>query len=454
MSTRVVPPPLPRGYWNPATELMPREELDALKLVRLRRMVAWAYERSPFWRRKLDAAKVRPETIRSLDHIRRLPFLTKAELIAEQEAHPPYGELLTAPASVGVAYHHTSGTTGKTPFRVVESARDWSWGANAWARALYAFGLRSTDVVYLPFGYGPFIGFWGAHYAIQRIGATTVAGGAQSSEARIRQMIDVGATAIVATPSYAIRLGQIATELGIDLARDTSVVMTLHAGEPGPGIPATRALIEGIWGSHAGDFLGMTETAGITAFECSEKRSGLHVSEDYFLEEVLDPATGEPVPMGEVGERVCTAFGIGLLPILRYRTGDLVRRIPGRECPCGRTFDLYQGGVVGRADDMRVIRGTNVYPSAVEGVVRCYPEIREFRIVLTRLRDLDEITIEIEATAGVAPDVLERIVPRLAQDLADAHEGLRFGVRLVPEGTLPVFELKARRLQDLRGGPA
>lgn len=429
---------------------MPREELRALQLERLQTLVAWAYNRSPFWKRKLDGAGVGPDSVRSLDDIRRLPFLTKSELIAEQEERPPYGELLTAPASVGIAYHHTSGTTGRTPFRVVESARDWSWGANAWARALYAFGVRSTDVVYLPFGYGPFIGFWGAHYAVQRIGATTVAGGAQPSEARIRQIIDVGATAIVATPSYAIRLGQVASEMGVDLARDTRVDLTLHAGEPGPSIPATKALIEETWGSHAGDFLGMTETAGITAFECSDKCGGLHVSEDYFFEEALDPATGEPVLEGEVGERVCTAFGIGLIPIVRYRTGDLVRRLPGSECPCGRTFDLYMGGVVGRADDMRAIRGVNVYPSGVEGVVRRYPEIREFRIVLTRVQSIDEITVEVEPSAGVEAEVAERIRSRLAADLAEAHEGLRFGVEVVAEGTLPVFELKARWLVDRR----
>jgi phenylacetate-CoA ligase len=445
-------PPLPRGYWNPTTELMPRAELAALQLARLNTMVAWAYGRSPFWRRKLDAAKVTTDAISSLDDIRRLPFLTKGELLAEQEAHPPYGELLTAPASVAVAYHQTSGTTGRTPYRAVESARDWSWGANAWARALYAFGLRSTDIVYFPFGYGPFIGFWGAHYAVQRIGATTVPGGAQSSKARIQQMIDVGATAIVATPTYAIGLADTAKEMGIDLARDTRVVMTLHAGEPGPCIPATRALLEGIWGAHAGDFLGMTETAGITAYECSEKTGGLHVSEDYFLEEVLNPETGEPVAMGEVGERVCTAFAIGLMPILRYRTGDLVRRVPGGECPCGRTFDLYQGGVVGRADDMRIIRGTNVYPSAVEGVVRCYPEIREFRIVISGDVKRAEIAVEFDLKPDSAHEVGEQLQPRLAADLADAHEGLRFEVRLVPEGTLPTFELKARRLLDRRQG--
>jgi phenylacetate-CoA ligase len=432
-------------------ELMDRPSLETLQLYRLQSLVEWAYERSPFWKEKLDTAGVRPAAMQRLTDLQRLPFLTKTELVAEQEAHPPYGTLLTGPPEVGVAYHHTSGTTGRTPFRVVESARDWAWGANAWARALYAFGLRETDVVYLPFGYGPFIGFWGAHYGIQRIGATTVAGGAQSSEGRIRQIIDIGATAIVATPSYAIRLGQVAAEMGIDLATETRVELSIHAGEPGPSIPATKALLEGIWGSRAGDFLGMTETAGITAYQCDGQSGGLHLSEDYFLEEVVDPVSLEPVSDGEIGERVCTAFAIGLIPIIRYRTGDLVRRVPGATCPCGRTFDLYLGGVVGRADDMRVIRGTNVYPSAVEGVVRQYADIREFRIVLTRANDLDEITVEVEANAGVHPSTMEVLQPLLVKDLAEAHEGLRFNVEVVEPGTLPVFELKARRLLDGRG---
>jgi phenylacetate-CoA ligase len=421
-----------------------------LQLARLQAMVDWAHARSPFWRRKLDAAKLRPGAIQSLEDIRRLPFLTKSELLAEQAEHPPYGELLTAPAGAGIAYHQTSGTIGATPFRVVESPRDWAWGANAWARALYAFGLRSTDVVYLPFGYGPFIGFWGAHYAIQRIGATTVPGGNQSSEARIRQIMDVGATAIVATPSYAIRLSQVAAEMGVDLPRETRVELGIHAGEPGGSIPATKRLLEGRWGYHAGDFLGMTETAGITAYECTEK-SGLHVSEDYFLEEVLDKDSGEPVRAGELGERVCTSFAIGLIPIIRYRTGDLVRRVPGAECPCGRTFDLYQGGVVGRADDMLWIKGTNVFPSAIEGVVRLYPEIREFMIVLTGVRlTSDEIMVQIELDPQTAPDVAQPLVGRLRSHLAEACEGLRFGVQLVPEKTLPTFELKARRVLDQR----
>jgi phenylacetate-CoA ligase len=429
---------------------MPRERLRALQLRRLQTLVGWAYARSPFWRQRLDATGVAPEQIKSLDDLRRLPFITKGELLDNQAARPPYGDMLTAPPGVAIAYHTTSGTSGRTPLRALESPRDWDWGAQAWARSLYGFGLRDTDVVFVAFGYGSFIGFWGAHYAIQKIGATTVAGGSQSSEVRLRQIVDVGATAVAATPSYAIRLGQVATEMGIDLARDTRVELLLLAGEPGANIPATKALIEDMWGARAGDFMGMTETAGITAFECSEQSGALHVNEDYFLEEFLDPQSGEPLPLGEVGERVCTAFGIGLIPIIRYRTGDLVRRVPAEHCPCGRTFEMYLGGIIGRADDMQIIRGVNVHPSAVEGVVRRYAELREFRIVLTRVEHVDNIAVELEAHPTVAADLAETVTQRVTRELAEAHEGLRFDVSLVAPGTLPTFELKARRVQDRR----
>ncbi|HLH26066.1 MAG TPA: phenylacetate--CoA ligase family protein [Chloroflexota bacterium] len=445
-----LPPPRPRDYWSPYVERLPREQLRALQLRRLQTLVGWAYARSPFWQRRLDAARVAPEQIRSLDDLRRLPFITKAELLENQAERPPYGDMLTAPPDVAVAYHTTSGTSGRTPLRALESPRDWDWGAQAWARSLYGFGLRPRDVVYVAFGYGSFIGFWGAHYAIQKIGATTVAGGSQSSEARLRHIVDTGATAVAATPSYAIRLAQVAAEMGIDLARDTRVELLLLAGEPGANIPATKALIQDMWGARAGDFMGMTETAGITAFECSEQSGALHINEDYFLEEFLDPRGDEPLPLGEVGERVCTAFGIGLIPIIRYRTGDLVRRVPASHCSCGRTFELYLGGIIGRADDMQIIRGVNVHPSAVEGVVRRYAELREFRIVLTRVDYVDNIAVELEAQPTVAADLAEQLRQRVARELAEAHEGLRFDVSLVAPGTLPTFELKARRLLDRR----
>jgi phenylacetate-CoA ligase len=445
-----LPPRRPLDYWSPYVERMPREALRALQLRKLQTMVAWAYARSPFWRARLDAASVTPDQIQTLDDVRRLPFLTKPELLDNQAAHPPYGDMLTAPPSVAVAYHQTSGTSGRTPLRALESPRDWDFGAQAWARSLYGFGVRASDVVYVAFGYGSFIGFWGAHYAIQKIGATTVAGGGGTSETRLHQMIDVGATVLAATPSYAIRLAQVAATMGIDPARDTRVELLLVAGEPGGNIPATKALLEHTWGARVGDFMGMTETAGITAFECSEQSGALHINEDYFLEEILDPRTDEPVPLGEVGERVCTAFGIGLIPIIRYRTNDLVRRIAADHCPCGRTFELYQGGVIGRADDMQIIRGVNVHPSAVEGVVRRYHEVREFRIVLTREEHVDNIAIELEPHPRVAEAIAAGLPRQIQKDLAEAHEGLRFDVTLVEAGTLPTFELKARRLLDRR----
>lgn len=444
-----LPPPRPIDYWNPTTERMPRAELEALQLRKLRTLVSWAIARSPFWRRKL--AGVAPERLRSMDDLRRLPFLTKDELLADQEASPPYGTAITCSPSLAVAYHHTSGTTGRSPLRVFETRRDWDWGADAWARALYAFGLRRSDIVYFPFGYGPFIGFWGAHYAVQKIGCQAVAGGAQPSEHRIRQIIELGATAVVATPSYALRLITIAEQMGVDLARDTRVELLLHAGEPGASIPATKAILERKWGAHAGDFAGMTETAGISAFECAAKSGGIHIAEDHFIEEVIHPETGEPVPMGELGERVTTALGIGSLPIIRYRTRDLVRRVPAGSCPCGRGFDLYQGGILGRTDDMRIVRGTNVHPSAVEGVVRRFEQIREFRIVVRRAADqVEEITVELEPLPEVPEATRQAMAVRVADELAYAHEGLRFDVRLVEPGTLPTFELKARRLVDLR----
>lgn len=437
-------------YWSPATELLPREQLEGLQLRKLRRLLTWADERSPFWRRKLADAGVDPHGIRSLGDVRRLPFLTKGELVEDQAAHPPFGSGITCPTERAVAYHHTSGTTGGTPLRVFETRRDWDWGADAWARALYAFGVRPSDVVYFPFGYGPFIGFWGAHYAVQKIGAMAVSGGAQSSEHRLRQIVDTGATVVVATPSYALRLIAVAAEQGVDLARGTAVKLLVHAGEPGASIPATKALIESAWGARAGDFAGMTETAGISAFECSARSGGIHIAEDHFIEEVVDPESGEAVPEGESGERVTTALGIFSLPIIRYRTRDLVRRVPHHACSCGRTFDLYWGGIIGRTDDMRIIRGTNVHPSAVEGVVRKFPEVREFRIVFARKDMQDEVTVELEPLPEIAADVRALLVRRIADELAYAHEGLRFGVTLVEPGALPTFELKARRLVDQR----
>src|SRR5919197_2046307 len=256
------------------------------------------------------------------------------------------------------------------------------------------------------------------------------------------------ATVVASTPTYALRMAQEAKTLGIDLA-GSSVQRLILSGEPAGSIPATKKLIEEEWGAKAGDTAGMTELGTIMIFECEEQPGGTHIIEDNYIEEVLDPETSEPVPYGEMGERVVTSFGRGFIPVLRYRTRDFVVKVPGSSCRCGRTFDIYDGGIRGRVDDMKLVRGTNVYPRAVEAIVREFAEIDEFQIHLYTAEGIrDEIEVLVEVPD---PDVdADRIVGNVGRKLAEAHEGLRFAVKQVETGSLPRFELKAKRLLDER----
>jgi phenylacetate-CoA ligase len=238
-------------------------------------------------------------------------------------------------------------------------------------------------------------------------------------------------------------MAQEARKLGIDLP-GSQVQRLILSGEPAGSIPATKALIEEQWGAKAGDTAGMTEVGTIIMFECAEQPGGAHLIEDNYLEEVIDPFGEEPVGYGELGERVVTSFGRGFIPVLRYRTGDLVCRVPADRCPCGRGFDLYEGGIRGRADDMKVVRGTNVYPGAIEAIVRDVLDVEEFQVRLYTTEGFrDEIEVSVELAA---PGDLDE----LGRRLAEAHEGLRFLVREAEAGSLPRFELKAKRLTDER----
>jgi phenylacetate-CoA ligase len=304
--------------------------------------------------------------------------------------------------------------------------------------------------VFFAFSYGSFIGFWGAHYCCEKIGCLTLASGNMTTEQRVKQIVEMGATVVCATPTYALRMGQTAEKMGIDLKKDGKVRRVVVSGEPAGSIPAVKKMIEDMWGGKCGDTAGMTEIGTIMIFECDHQPGGPHIIEDHFIEEVLDPDSGKPMPYGERGERVVTSFGRGFIPLIRYRTKDLVCKVPHSRCRCGRTGDIYEGGILGRVDDMKLIRGTNVYPRAVEAVVREFKEVEEFQIVITRLDNVqDEITVKVE----LKPDQLEcwpRLQAQLGKDLADAHEGLRFNVEQAKTGELPRFELKAKRLQDLR----
>jgi phenylacetate-CoA ligase len=437
------------AYWNPKNETLPRADLERLQLGKLGRLTEWAYSNSPFHRTRWDAVGFHPEQLATLDDLRRIPFMTREEWMASIAEMPLFGDLPTTAAENAIRYHLTSGTSGRTPIRVLDGTKDWEWIAEMWSYGLWAFGVRPEDVVYVAFGYGQFIGFWGLHYACEKIGALVIPGGAQTTEARVKMIVEMGATTVASTPTYALRLWQQAAEMGIDLARDSKVNKVILSGEPAGSIPAVKRQLEEAWGAKCGDTAGMTEVGTIMIFECEKQPGGTHIIEDHFIEEVVNPVSGDPVGYGELGERVVTSFGRGFIPVLRYRTKDMVVRVPHTACSCGRTGDLYEGGIRGRWDDMKLIRGTNVYPRAVEAIVREYDAIDEFQIYIWRNDIRDEITIKIELKPGREAE-WPALGEELARVLAQAHENLHFLVELMEPGTLPRFELKAKRLVDAR----
>lgn len=321
-----------------------------------------------------------------------------------------------------------------------------------WCYGLWGCGVRAADTAYVAFGYGSFIGFWGLHYAMEKIGALNVPGGARPTDERVLQMIDFGATVVAATPTYALRLAQEASRLGVDLP-GSGVKRLILSGEPAGSIPQTKALIEAQWGAKAFDTAGMTEIGTIMVFECERQPGGTHIIEDHLIEEVIDPDSLTAVPYGESGERVVTSFGRGSIPLLRYRTGDLVCKMPAAHCSCGRGFDLYEGGILGRVDDMKIVRGTNVYPRAIEAIVREFPEVAEFQTVIKHEGIRDEITLRVELEPGWPLTKWPALSDTLHKRLAHAHEGLNFRVERAGAGELPRFELKAKRTVDLRTSP-
>jgi phenylacetate-CoA ligase len=435
-------------YWNPRHETMPREEIDALQFRKLRNLLEWTEAKVPYQAQRLKAAGASADSINSLEDLRQLPFMTREEWMQGQIDSPPYGPILAAPEEAAIRYHLTSGTTGKTPIRVLDSMKDWEWITEMWCYGFWGFGIRPSDVVFFAFSYGTFVGFWGAHYACEKIGCLVLPGGNMTTEARVKQIFDMGATVVCSTPTYALRMAQEARTMGLDLVNGP-VKRVILSGEPAGSIPASKKLIEDQWGAKAGDTAGMTELGTIMMFECEHQPGGAHIIEDHYIEEVIDPETGEPVPYGAPGERVVTSFGRGFIPVIRYRTRDLVVKVPADTCSCGRTFDIYDGGLRGRVDDMKLVRGTNVYPRAVEAIVREYEAIDEFQIHLYTAEGIrDEIEVLVEVPEP--PPEGDAFLERLSKELAEAHEGLRFHVRETEVGSLPRFELKAKRVLDER----
>ena len=412
-----------------------RSLIEEHQLARLQLGLTRILPHNPFYEAKLLAEGL-SLTLQSLDDLSRFPFTTKQELFVDQELHPLFGSNLTYSQSEYVRLHQTSGTTGR-PLKVLDTHESWDWWADCWTTVYQAAGVNRDDVVFLAFGFGPFIGFWSAYEGAKRIGALTVPGGGMDSLQRLRAMQEIGATVLVCTPSYALHLVEVAEMHGMDM-RLSSVRITIHAGEPGASIPATRERIQTAWNARAYDHAGMTEV-GAFGYACSEQQ-GLHVNEGEFIAEILHPLTNLPVNAGQTGELVLTNLGRWGSPAIRYRSGDLVRH-GGHSCACGRTFLMLPGGVLGRVDDMLIVRGVNVYPSALANILHRFPEVSEYRIIVTSEGPMDEITLQVEC-----PSQLKAV---LAEELRVAFN-LRIPIETVGPGTLPRFELKARRVEDRR----
>jgi len=439
---------LPRGYWNPVTETMPRDALRELQWAKLQRLLHHGYRGSSFYRDRMDAANCRPDEIESLeDYLIRFPILTRDDIMAAEAIKPPYGTLPAIDPRHATRYHQTSGSTGQPPVRTFDTARDWVWCSDMWATGLYAMGIRSADRAAVAFGYGLFIGFWGLHYALERIGCTTIATGSFDSEKRIQLLMDQGITVVACTPTYAMRLALTARQMGIDLVNDTLVRIVVTSGEPRPD--ATKNAIAESFGAFVGDTAGMTEAATIFMFECAEEPGGAHIIETDYIEEVLDPDTVRPVGYGERGVRVMTSLGREGICMLRYWTNDLVVKLPYSACSCGRTWDIYQAGIQGRHDDMRKIRGVWFVPSMVEDVVRSFPEIDEYQCLLDTVDALDTLIIQIEPRADLPISEHEPLRLRFARE-SKRVLSLTPRVEVAVPGSLPRFEMKAKRFRDAR----
>jgi phenylacetate-CoA ligase len=381
-------------------------------------------ERNPFHRARLAGA--------DLDGP--LPPLTKAELVADQAAHPPFGTNLTYELDRYVAFHQTSGTTGP-PLRVLDTAEDWAWWRACLARTFEQIGIGAADRVALAFSFGPHVQFWATKEGLQEVGAMAIVTGGMTSAQRLQTIADAEATALACTPTYALRLHEVAVEQDMESALD-SIGAVVCTGEPGASLPAVRSRIEEAFGARVYDHAGSTE-AGPFAYPCPEG-GGLHLDETEFACEIVD----DELRPASRGELLVTARGRSGFPVLRYRTGDVVEAAP-HPCPGGHSDRWLPGGIVGRTDDMVVIRGMNVHPSAVEQAVRSVTGSGEFRITFyTEAGGMDEVKLDVELVDGTAA--------RRLQEVMRHQLGLRVRVVPVAVGVLPRSEGKARRVVDLR----
>ena len=428
-------------YLHPDKELMTREEIEALQLERLQKTVRHCMN-SPFYKQRFESIGLTPDDIKSLDDLRKIPFTTKQDL---RDTYP-FG-IASVPLDKCVRLHSSSGTTGN-PTVILHTQRDLDEWANAVARCLHMVGLRPTDVFQNSSGYGMFTGGLGFQYGAERLGMLTVPAAAGNTLRQLKFIKDFGTTALHAIPSYAARLYEVMVEQGIDPRKDTKLKTLVIGAEPHS--EEQRRRIENMLGVKAYNSFGMSEMCGPgVAFECKEQ-NGLHIWEDYYIVEIVDPETLEPVPEGQIGELVLTTINREAMPLLRYRTRDLTRILPG-ECPCGRNhkrLDRMQG----RSDDMIILKGVNIFPIQIEKILLQFQELAtDYLITLETLNNNDGMTIEVELSTLFTDDYarLEKLTKEITRRLKDEIL-VTPRVRLVANGSLPKSEGKAVRVKDLR----
>ena len=428
-------------YFNREMETLSRVEIEALQLQRLQQTVAHCMQ-SPFYKKRFEEIGLKPEAIQSLQDLRKIPFTTKQDL---RDTYP-FG-MASVPLRECVRLHSSSGTTG-TPTVILHTQRDLDEWANQVARNLWMVGLRPDDVFQNSSGYGMFTGGLGFQYGAERLGMLTIPAAAGNSLRQIKFMTDFGTTALHAVPSYVTRLREVMDSVGVDPRRDTKLRVLAIGAEPHS--EEQRRRIEEMMGVKAYNSFGMSEMCGPgVGFECPEQ-NGLHFWEDYYIVEIVDPETLEPVPDGEVGELVLTTLCREAMPLLRYRTRDLTR-VLGRSCPCERNH-VRLDRMRGRSDDMMVLRGVNIFPIQIEKILMQFPELaNNYLITLTTDDDNDNMLVEVELEELFTDDYqrLQALQKRIQRALKDEIL-LTPHVKLVPKNTLPVSDGKAVRVIDKR----
>jgi len=435
-------------FWNPVLETLPYERLRQLQLKKFKRIVEWAYNNSPFYKKLYRDNGFEPGDLNKFEDIQKIPKTDKGMLRDVQKNPPfPYGDILSVPIEDVTTFRQTSGTTG-TPVYQADTWQDWEWWSECWSYILYAQGYRDTDRVFIPFGYNIFVAFWAGHYAAEKIGCEVVPGGVLNTEARILKMQELRCTAFMATPTYVLAMADTANKMGIDPVRDLSIRRITCAGEPGASIPATKKRIEEAWGCKVYDHIGATEI-GAWSYECTSQPGGLHVNDAFFLVEIEDIETGKIIDEpGKNGKMLITAFDRLGKPCIRFDSKDVIRWA-NHTCECGRTFRMIDGGVVGRADDITKVKGVLLAPTAIEEVVRSFPELGdEYEVVVSKAGDVDDILLKVEMSSW-HEEKKDLILARL-QDQLRLKTNLGYRIEVRPYGSLPRYQVKAHRFKDLR----